>query len=73
MKEYLIGFSGLMFIFVVVLCSAMLIQDAANSSYKRAYEMGYVDACKDFYAGHPKYELVKHEDGSKTWEKVENE
>ena len=73
MKEYLIGCSGLMFIFVVVFVSAMFIQDAANSSYKRGYEMGYLDACKDFHQGKINYESVEHADGTKTWEKVENE
>lgn len=73
MKEYLIGCGGLMFIFVVVFVSAMFIQDAANSSYKRGYEIGYIDACKDFHQGKIKYELVEHDDGTRTWEKWKKE
>lgn len=70
MKYYLIGFSGLMLIFVVLFVSVMFIQDAANSSYKRGYEIGYIDACKDFYQGCAKYTLFEHADGTKTWERA---
>jgi len=34
------------------------------------YEKGYLDACKDFYKGKPKYELVKNDDGTVVWKKV---
>lgn len=34
------------------------------------YERGYIDACKDFYKGKPKYELVKNDDGTVIWKKV---
>lgn len=35
-----------------------------------AYNQGYIDACKDFYQCKLKYDLVKHADGTITWEKV---
>ena len=35
-----------------------------------AYEQGYLDACKDFYKGKIKYDLVSNDDGTKTWQKV---
>ena len=34
------------------------------------YERGYIDACKDFYRGKLKYELVKNDDGTVEWKKV---
>lgn len=35
-----------------------------------AYNQGYIEACKDFYQGKLKYDLVKHADGTITWERV---
>lgn len=35
-----------------------------------AYNQGYIDACKDFYQGKLKYDLVKHADGTITWERI---
>lgn len=35
------------------------------------YEKGYLDACKDFYKGKLKYDLIENEDGSRVWKKVE--
>ena len=34
------------------------------------YESGYVDACKDFYKGKLKYDLVENPDGTKEWKKI---
>lgn len=35
------------------------------------YEKGYLDACKDFYKGKLKYDLIENEDGTKEWKKLE--
>lgn len=35
------------------------------------YEHGYLDACKDFYKGKTKYDLVKNDDGTVEWKKVD--
>ena len=35
------------------------------------YEQGYLDACKDFYKGKIKYNLVKNSDGTDIWKKVD--
>ena len=35
------------------------------------YEKGYLDACKDFYKGKLKYELLKNDDGTVVWKKVD--
>ena len=36
-----------------------------------SYEKGYLEACKDFYKGKAKYDLVKNEDGTVEWKKVD--
>ena len=38
-----------------------------------SYEQGYIDACKDFYKGKPKYELVKNDDGTVEWKKIKED
>ena len=35
------------------------------------YEKGYLEACKDFYKGKTKYDLVKNDDGTVEWKKVD--
>jgi len=35
------------------------------------YERGYLDACKDFKKGKIKYALVKNDDGTVIWKKVD--
>jgi hypothetical protein len=34
------------------------------------YEEGYLDACKDFYKGKPKYDLIENEDGTREWRRL---
>lgn len=38
--------------------------------YHKSYEKGYLDACKDFYKGKLKYDLVNNPDGTRTWKKI---
>ena len=38
-----------------------------------SYEQGYLDACKDFYRGKLKYELVKNDDGTVEWKKIKED
>lgn len=42
-----------------------------NETSNKAYEQGYLDACKDFYKGKIKYDLVENNDGTKMWKKNE--
>lgn len=42
-----------------------------KNSAKSNYEEGYLDACKDFYKGKLKYDLIENPDGTKEWKKVE--
>lgn len=44
-----------------------------KNSAKSNYEEGYLDACKDFYKGKLKYDLVENSDGTKEWKKIEKE
>lgn len=44
-----------------------------KNSAKSNYEEGYLDACKDFYKGKLKYDLVENPDGTKEWKKIEKE
>ena len=37
----------------------------------KAFEQGYIEACKDFNRGKLKYKLIENDDGSKTWQKIE--
>ena len=43
-----------------------------NQQLERAYERGYLQACQDIYQGIIKYDLVTHENGTRTWEKVDD-
>lgn len=40
---------------------------------KKSYEEGYIDACKDFYNGKLKYDLIKNNDGTVEWKKINHE
>ena len=44
-----------------------------KNSAKSNYEEGYLDACKDFYKGKLKYDLVENPDGTKEWKKLRND
>jgi hypothetical protein len=44
-----------------------------TKAVNRNYERGYLEACKDFYKGKIKYDLVKNEDGTVEWKKLPNE
>ena len=41
-----------------------------KDSAKSNYEEGYLDACKDFYKGKLKYDLIENSDGTKEWRKI---
>ena len=56
-------------IIIICLLVSLFVIETINA-FKRQYECGYIDACKDFYQGKLKYDLVEHNDGTKTWEKV---
>ena len=66
--------------FIVVIlgiCSLIYIPFAMKDRQKQIelrnqknYEQGYLDACKDFYKGKLKFDLVENENGEKIWKKI---
>lgn len=66
--------------FIVVIlgiCSLIYIPFAMEDRQKQIelrnqknYEQGYLDACKDFYNGKLKFDLVENENGEKIWKKI---
>ena len=61
------------FIFKTLIVVALICLLAVYISVwaKLGYKAGYVDACKDFYKGKLKYDLVENPDGTKEWKKIE--
>ena len=52
-----------------VLCFILVVYLLAISCHE-IYENGYRNACRDFYNGKLKYELVMNADGTMEWKKV---
>ena len=65
----------LILVILIGIIGAVLITFIIDSQLKTAknisYEQGYKDACKDFYQGHLKYDLVTNPDGTREWKKIE--
>lgn len=78
MKEFLkdnikclaVLFVGLMF-FVLIIVGAISHKENMEKEHQECYKKGYIDACKDFYKGKLKYDLVENEDGTREWKKIE--
>jgi hypothetical protein len=65
-------FADRYFLFLIVfLCGFGIGYFQMNKNADKKYELGYLDACKDFYKGKTKYDLVKNEDGTVVWKKVD--
>lgn len=59
------------FILTCVLLSFCFIAfNIIKKNNTKSYENGYIDACKDFYKGKLKYDLIENPDGTKTWQKI---
>jgi len=58
------------FFILIVLIIGWCAGRCAGREAKEQYEQGYKDACVDFYQGKLKYNLIEHEDGTKTWERI---
>lgn len=73
MRKFLKGlFTDRYFIFLIGFACGIGIgyyHEIKNAN--KNYELGYLDACKDFYKGKTKYDLVKNEDGTVIWKKVD--
>lgn len=59
-------------IFLILSCIFTIAACLFNSIkyYHKSYDKGYLDACKDFYKGKLKYDLVTNPDGTRTWKKI---
>jgi hypothetical protein len=59
------------FILMCVLLSFCFISfKIIKDNITKIYEQGYLEACKDFYKGKLKYDLIENPDGTKTWQKI---
>jgi hypothetical protein len=64
----------IIFIGTAVLLSIILANMLMKNTEKEkhaAFEQGYIEACKDANKGKLKYSLVKNDDGTVEWKKVE--
>ena len=55
-------------IIILLLISHFII--ATFHVFEKQYEQGYIDACKDFYQGKLKYDLITNPDGTRSWQKI---
>lgn len=72
-KMTIIILSSLIFIGVVIIFCHSVKESSIRTEQilAKKYEEGYLDACKDFYKGKLKYDLIENEDGTKTWQKIQ--
>lgn len=54
----------------ILLFVILIVGYASSKELSQKYEEGYVQACKDFYQGKLKYQLVESKDGTRNWIKV---
>ena len=73
MRDFLKGlFTDRYFIFLIgFACGIGISYCHINKELKKSYKCGYLDAYKDFYKGKTKYDLVKNDDGTVEWKKVD--
>lgn len=61
--------------FTTVLCFIVCFNKRAENKrsiiFNQGFEQGYIEACKDFYKGKLKYDLVDNPDGTREWKKIE--
>lgn len=65
-EDYIVLFVVSLF----VACLVFVVDRGAKNITENSYERGYIDACKDFYKGKLKYDLVANPDGTREWKKV---
>jgi hypothetical protein len=71
-KILVIILSSLIFIGLIIICCHSVKEANLHKDQMLAekYEEGYLDACKDFYKGKPKYDLIENEDGTREWRRL---
>lgn len=57
-------------VLIAIILSAYDYIQIKKSNAQTIYEAGYLDACKDFYNGKLKYNLITNPDGTHEWKKV---
>ena len=57
-------------VMVFIILILLIIGWCARNEAEEQYENGYIDACKDFYQGKLKYDLVSNPDGTREWKKI---
>lgn len=62
--------SAYIFIVVIVILFAIIGFLAQNESNR--FDEGYIQACKDFYSGKLKADLIENEDGTKEWKMLKD-
>jgi len=50
---------------IAILATFVMTVKSANET---GFKYGYIKACKDFYSGKLKADLIEYEDGTKQWE-----
>ena len=73
-KDLILHFMQVFVTFIVFICiiiGVLYFTGKFKDISTKNYDRGYLDACKDFYKGKLKYELIENSDGTKEWKKVE--
>jgi len=71
-KMIIVILSSLIFIGVIIIFCHSVKESNMRKKQMLAekYEEGYLDACKDFYKGKLKYDLIENDDGTREWKKI---
>lgn len=62
--------SIILLVLAVIFILTGFILGLTDRAKQTGYEEGYKAACKDFYQGHLKYDLITNPDGTREWKKV---
>ena len=68
--ECLVVLFASMIFFALIIVGAIAHNENMEKEYQEHYKKGYIDACKDFYKGKLKYDLIENEDGTREWKEI---
>lgn len=60
----------LILIIIIFIIAGIFHEIEVKQMYTETYEQGYLEACKDFYKGQLKYDLIQNPDGTREWKKI---
>ena len=69
-RSNLANAAGLITLLITIIFSTAAIISAHIECKKEAYKRGYIQACKDFYQGKMKVDLIEKADGTREWQVV---